>query len=470
MTRCFIQGNNSDPTAAPRAASPPNEKVLEAVGEGHSKKLSKHDAAAKMLVILTDKFSALLSLANAHESNAHDHAHKSGKSRFKRDSGAAAHGPDSKDDAGKKKKRSRNIEKIKKINPDYGKGSINPISRLIQIQQAKKESEPVFQLISPANENNITYTNGRKPEFVMQVTITPAQESEPKIQAEGRGSTKKIAKQNAAEAALKLLGYQPTPISPALRTKQPAGEATVAGSSVAKASPASAQNDHDKRVKFNEENSKLLVGNRVQLAGKKDLGTHTFNGVPGSTTAATVPSTAANPTNKLKIRTQAQVHSQDLRKKIQDLHQQQQIKTSMEDRIHSQAFIDPKQFEVVCKLAHDLLEGLKDKGNVNQKDFSNFYTRLAEDVLKKNNLNLSLMNKEDFDEQGFEELALINGGSHVNYKRVLEFLARIMSFKVNYQSLMGVSLSHHIHHQHLSIPKLDLQLFLYRGTRTSTRT
>ena len=48
--------------------------------------------------------------------------------------------------------------------PEYGQ-SINPISRLIQIQQAKKEKEPVYTLIA---EKGMP----RRREFVMQVSAS----------------------------------------------------------------------------------------------------------------------------------------------------------------------------------------------------------------------------------------------------------------------------------------------------------
>jgi hypothetical protein len=47
-------------------------------------------------------------------------------------------------------------------NPDYGQQSINPISRLIQIQQAKKEKDPVYTLVA---EKGMP----RRREFIMQV-------------------------------------------------------------------------------------------------------------------------------------------------------------------------------------------------------------------------------------------------------------------------------------------------------------
>ena len=55
---------------------------------------------------------------------------------------------------------------MQKANPDYGQQSINPISRLIQIQQAKKEKDPVYALVA---EKGVP----RRREFVMQVGIGP---------------------------------------------------------------------------------------------------------------------------------------------------------------------------------------------------------------------------------------------------------------------------------------------------------
>ncbi len=54
---------------------------------------------------------------------------------------------------------------IQKADPGYGVG-INPISRLIQIQQAKKEKEPLYSLVS---ERGMP----RRREFVMEVSGGP---------------------------------------------------------------------------------------------------------------------------------------------------------------------------------------------------------------------------------------------------------------------------------------------------------
>ena len=53
---------------------------------------------------------------------------------------------------------------LQKAAPDYGVG-INPISRLIQIQQAKKEREPVYSLVM---EQGLP----RHREFVMEVGLS----------------------------------------------------------------------------------------------------------------------------------------------------------------------------------------------------------------------------------------------------------------------------------------------------------
>ncbi|KPP64112.1 hypothetical protein Z043_117580, partial [Scleropages formosus] len=79
--------------------------------------------------------------------------------------------------------------------PEYGQG-MNPISRLAQIQQAKKEKEPEYVLLS---ERGMP----RRREFVMQVKVCDEV-------ATGTGPNKKVSKRNAAEAMLIQLGYKPS--------------------------------------------------------------------------------------------------------------------------------------------------------------------------------------------------------------------------------------------------------------------
>jgi len=109
------------------------------------------------------------------------------------------------------KKKSRNLIKLEN-KEGGGSGvvagaesqSINPISRLIQIQQARKEKEPVYVLVA---ERGMP----RRREFVMQVTV--GQQS-----TTGTGPNKKLAKRAAAESLLQLLGYS----RPSLQPNKPA--------------------------------------------------------------------------------------------------------------------------------------------------------------------------------------------------------------------------------------------------------
>ncbi|XP_051997343.1 double-stranded RNA-binding protein Staufen homolog 1-like isoform X2 [Xyrauchen texanus] len=105
------------------------------------------------------------------------------------------------------KKKSKSIIKLQ-TSPEYGQG-MNPISRLAQIQQAKKEKEPEYTLVT---ERGLP----RRREFVMQVSVVGQS-------AEGMGPSKKVAKRNAAEKMLEILGFkvpQPQPPKPALKTDE----------------------------------------------------------------------------------------------------------------------------------------------------------------------------------------------------------------------------------------------------------
>ncbi|XP_049605242.1 double-stranded RNA-binding protein Staufen homolog 2 isoform X1 [Syngnathus scovelli] len=94
------------------------------------------------------------------------------------------------------KKRTKTILKT---GPDYGQG-MNPISRLAQIQQAKKEKEPEYLLLS---ERGMP----RRREFIMQVKVNNEVST-------GTGPNKKVAKRNAAEAMLLQLGYKASTLPP----------------------------------------------------------------------------------------------------------------------------------------------------------------------------------------------------------------------------------------------------------------
>ncbi|XP_068118947.1 double-stranded RNA-binding protein Staufen homolog 1 [Hyperolius riggenbachi] len=106
------------------------------------------------------------------------------------------------------KKKTKSIVKLP-TSPEYGQG-MNPISRLAQIQQAKKDKEPEYSLVT---ERGLP----RRREFVMQVKVGSQT-------AEGAGTNKKVAKRNAAENMLELLGFKvpPAPPKPALKNDEKA--------------------------------------------------------------------------------------------------------------------------------------------------------------------------------------------------------------------------------------------------------
>ncbi|XP_078275183.1 double-stranded RNA-binding protein Staufen homolog 1 isoform X7 [Rhinoraja longicauda] len=129
------------------------------------------------------------------------------------------------------KKKTKSIVKLQ-TSPEYGQG-MNPISRLAQIQQAKKEKEPEYTLMV---ERGLP----RLREFVMRVKVGGQI-------TEGMGPNKKVAKRNAAEKMLELLGFkvpQPQPPKPALKTdEKPTLKEPVKGRKVTFFEPNSSMED-----------------------------------------------------------------------------------------------------------------------------------------------------------------------------------------------------------------------------------
>ncbi|KAL0268852.1 UNVERIFIED_CONTAM: hypothetical protein PYX00_010660 [Menopon gallinae] len=145
---------------------------LTATGEGNAKKVSKKRAAENMLLELKKlpPLSPSLAMGNM------------GISRMKKKPTQV-------------KKKSRNLIKIvqeRKTEPDCGE-EINPISRLMQIQQMKKEKEPVYTLVE---EKGMP----RRREFIIEVAVG-------QLKAAGSGPNKKLAKKLAAQNLLAVMGY-----------------------------------------------------------------------------------------------------------------------------------------------------------------------------------------------------------------------------------------------------------------------
>lgn len=105
------------------------------------------------------------------------------------------------------KKRARNL--VRDQQAAAPPCEVNPISRLIQIQQAKKEMEPTYVLVSERGDP-------RQREFVLQCKLG-------NLTAQGVGPNKKTAKRLAAEAMLQRLGYSRPPA-----TSQAGGGAAAA--------------------------------------------------------------------------------------------------------------------------------------------------------------------------------------------------------------------------------------------------
>lgn len=86
----------------------------------------------------------------------------------------------------------KTIVKDKKMDPLYGH-QINPVSRLIQVTQAKSREHPTFELVA---EHGVS----KYKEFV--ICVKYGEETR-----EGKGPNKRLAKRAAAEAMLETIGY-----------------------------------------------------------------------------------------------------------------------------------------------------------------------------------------------------------------------------------------------------------------------
>uniref|UniRef100_A0A0A9YH86 DRBM domain-containing protein n=6 Tax=Lygus hesperus TaxID=30085 RepID=A0A0A9YH86_LYGHE len=195
---------------------------FESIGEGNGKKVSKKRAAENMLELLRTLPPTTTVTATGFVGSL---------SRMKRKPNA-------------NKKKSRNL--IKDTTASTGSSQdnqktesevvedMNPISRLIHIQQAKREKEPVYTL---REERGMS----RQRVFVMEVKMG-------EHSCTGSGSNKKIAKRKAAEGLLQQLGY----ISPTVnRTGHPLPQQH------------SQQQQTNKQVRFSDEKPASSAGGSV---------------------------------------------------------------------------------------------------------------------------------------------------------------------------------------------------------------
>ncbi len=107
--------------------------------------------------------------------------------------------------------------------------------------------------------------------------------------------------------------------------------------------------------------------------------------------------------------------------------------------------MDIKTENLLYKIAHELLESVKDGANkIADCSKKEFYSETAEIYLKEMGRDLPVYEEQFETTKQLEEkklqFNLLNGSNNaVNYKKILEFLSDTIGFKVIYQSLLGVS-------------------------------
>ncbi|CAB4064440.1 STAU [Lepeophtheirus salmonis] len=112
-------------------------------GHGEAKRASKKRSAELML----EKLKTLPPLANCSVSKRTSNNSKSHKKKI----------------LSSAKRRAKSLVKLQKSESDDSPSTVHPISRLIQIQHAKKEKEPIYTLLEERGRK-------RKLEFIMQVS------------------------------------------------------------------------------------------------------------------------------------------------------------------------------------------------------------------------------------------------------------------------------------------------------------
>ncbi len=201
-----------------------------------------------MLEILREKFEPLFLIASKNACNEEVKQRKKETSQTCTDENAKTNLDEQMNEKKTRKNKAKNIILLKKVNPEYGKGSINPISRLIQIQQAKKEHEPIFEPVKP-EEDKLR----RRTEFTIQCTIEPTAPNTEVLKSEGKGSTKKLAKQKAAESMLLKLGYQtrsPSALKPSIKSTNENPTSKEDSNKISELSATCSDKTVEKKVKF----------------------------------------------------------------------------------------------------------------------------------------------------------------------------------------------------------------------------
>uniref|UniRef100_A0A914ECN9 DRBM domain-containing protein n=1 Tax=Acrobeloides nanus TaxID=290746 RepID=A0A914ECN9_9BILA len=236
-----------------------NAQSIIADGEGASKKSAKQDACKKLLEKIRGIENDPLYLASVIVKS-------SKKNAF----------------GNVKEAKRKTIVKDMKLNPQYGQ-HINPVSRLIQVMQIRKEPEPIFRLIGEHGQN-------RSREFTVEVTCQG-------VRKEGTGPNKKLAKRAAAEAMLNEIGYvkpMPQPGKSLLKKKNMPSELASTNTSAQQQAPVmeiGVFNPNEVVTFASIENGKDIEQTEESLAGRiTALSLETFADVENSFNEATSPS------------------------------------------------------------------------------------------------------------------------------------------------------------------------------------
>lgn len=456
VTKCSIGTKDETPPANESSDTTTNNNnnqsfYLEVTGEGNSKKVSKKNASIQMLNLLKEKFEPLLTIASKKKKEVA--ASNSSRNKKVVELVDAAPPPPIKTS---RKNKAQNIVKVKKTSPEYGKGSINPISRLIQIQQASKQPEPIFTelLAYPGETNN--KDNKKKSEFTIQVKVVSQGVA---LICHGSACTKKLAKRCAAEQMLAQLGYQSKlPLNSSLKLQSKANEFNdqqqqPASSSSSTPVIAEENLNAETPVVFDS-----AVGNVVE----KEISLAETE--MEETTLPTNPTPALNTTTEKRVKFQENVltieqpsnssladkqtskkTNNDDKKTMQHLKQQQRMKQAKEKismksghTSQSSKLIDRASLNKIYKIARELLDSVRSPS----WGSGGFKSATAE-TLDSNGKSSNDDREDELHEmdKAIEEktFKMLNGDAlnTVNYKKMLKYLAEKMDFEVIYQSLMG---------------------------------
>ncbi len=496
VTRCSVDTKKEESTPFSLQTQtnllklPPNAPTyFETIGEGNSKKVSKLNAAIAMLKIIKENFEPIILMhLPTHRTAGQKVLKKKLPEPSRSTEGTTSTVANNTIPSAKEKKRNKtsNIDKIKKTTPEYGKGTINAISRLTQIQQARREPEPLFEFVS-SSTTNVKYrrpisggvaTTGtssdgfftnRRHEFVFQCIVKKRQtqvnnaesgdstssssENWEVIKSEGKASTKKNAKKNAAEAMLMKLGYQPLPPTPVLK---PALKTSSASTPSATNKPVSI-------LQRSEETEK--EGQKETSANQEEQFRAEASSSPSSSEgksekhvkfaeAVLIDDSGeekSNPRRVVKQQKATNVNAnehQRINLYKEKLNEMIKTRETVEEAVFGQ-----KDLENTFKIAGELLASMEKKPSENETlglglNEVEFRSETAERILEDQRKNLSeqdqkaaalqfeLNNNCDKDSDVSSRLLI---GNTANYKKALDYLANVIRFKVIYQSLLSVS-------------------------------